>query len=412
MPSLRSVSALIAIADAVDVDGRWCFYFLENLAKRSGGTLSVSSLKRAIDDLADAGIVRKLTRSETIAFFAEDLQRGRSTYQLPCVLELLVPAEDYPDLVLGEINACRAQLGEEPLTTHNRPPLRRRPTPAQVELTPSSDRPTDCSPGDCSGEGADGSVRGTSTTGEQTRQKPRIGLFGIIERIPNKLLSAPIADRERLARAVEKLLRQGLGEAEVRVLLSGLELLWRPFPALMKRLRDIRTARRYLDGTLGRGIHGANMPTPPWSDWGEDDPFAQPEQFLVDSHGKACGTCPEHPTVRNVPGDTCAICGRLCRSVPDELMHEPAPEPNASPQGGSVPEIPEHFPPEDVALDPQMLGQIAASLNGTGRTPADEPVPRGGFWLSPGSGLSPNAQAVAARAREQIKKAPKPIDLD
>ena len=231
LPTLRSVSALMAIANVVDVDGRWCFFFLENLAKRSGGTLSVSSLKRAIDDLTDAGIVRKLTRSETIAFFAEDLKPGRSTYQLPCVLELLVPAEDYPELVLSEINACRAQLGEEPLTTHNRPSLSRRPTLAQVELTPSSDRPTDCSPSDCSGEGVAGSVRGTSTTGEQTRQKTRIGLFGIIDRIPNKLLSAPRADRERLALAVEKLLRQGLGEADVRVLLSGLERLWRPFPA-------------------------------------------------------------------------------------------------------------------------------------------------------------------------------------
>ncbi|GAB3716800.1 hypothetical protein GCM10027590_14350 [Nocardiopsis nanhaiensis] len=412
LPTQRSVSALMAIANVVDVDGRWCFFFLENLAKRSGGTLSVSSLKRAIDDLTDAGIVRKLTRSETIAFFAEDLKPGRSTYQLPCVLELLVPAEDYPELALSEINACRAQLGEEPLTTHNRPSLSRRSTLAQVELTPSSDRPTDCSPSDCSGEGVAGSVRGTSTTGKQTRKKTRIGLFGIIDRIPNKLLSAPRADRERLALAVEKLLRQGLGEADVRVLLSGLERLWRPFPALMKRLCDMRAARRYLDGTLGRGIHGARLPTPPWSDWGEDDPFTQSKQFLVDSRGKASGTCPEHPTVRNIPGDTCAICGRLCRSVPDELMHEPAPEPNASPQGGSVPEIPEHFPPEDVALGPKTLGQIAASLNDTGRTPADDPVPRGGFWLPPGPGLSPNAQTVAAWARERIKKAHKPTDLD
>ncbi|GAB3712669.1 hypothetical protein [Nocardiopsis nanhaiensis] len=132
IPTLRSLSALMAISDAVDVDGRWCFFLLENLAGRSGGTLSVSSLKRAIDDLAAAGVVRKLTRSETLDFFAEDINRGRSVYQLPCVLELLVPAEDYPELVLAEINACREELGEEPLTAHNRPPLTRRWTRAHL----------------------------------------------------------------------------------------------------------------------------------------------------------------------------------------------------------------------------------------------------------------------------------------
>lgn len=169
LPTLRSLSALLAIADAVDADGRWCYFFLENLAARSGGTLSVSSLKRAVDDLAGAGVVRKLARSEAVEFFAKDISRGRSPHRLPCVLELLVPAEDYPELVLDEINACRAELGEEPLTSHNRPSLKRRRTRAQVEPTPGSDRPTDCPPGDGSGDEVENSVRGSANTGEQNR---------------------------------------------------------------------------------------------------------------------------------------------------------------------------------------------------------------------------------------------------
>ncbi|GAA1465685.1 helix-turn-helix domain-containing protein [Nocardiopsis exhalans] len=411
LPSLRSLAALMAIANAVDADGRWCFFFLENLAQRCG-KLSVSSLKRGIEDLVEAGIVRKLTRSETIDFFAEDIKRGRSVYQLPCVLELLIPAEDYPELVLADINACRAKLGEEPLNAHNRPSLKRTGTPAQIGRAPSSDWSTDSSPGDCSDTEADGSVRGTSSTGEQTRQKPRGGLFGIIDRIPNIFLANPVADRERLALAVEKLLRQGLGEAEVRALLWGMERLRRPFPALMRRLCDMSAAHRYLSGALGRGVHGPSLPTPSWPVLGQSAPDTQPEQFPVDHQGKATGTCPEHKSTRNVPGGTCSICGRLCRSEPGQLLPEAVAELNASPPGVLLPKPPEPAPPEDAALDPQTLGRMAVSLNGTGSTPAEEPVLKGGLWLRAGSELAPNAQVLAAWARERIKQAPKPTAPD
>lgn len=341
----------------------------------------------------------------TIAeFFAKDIERGRSSYQLPCVLELLVPAEDYPDLVLEEINACRAELGEEPLTAHNRPSLKRRPTPVQSEPTPSSDRPTDCSPGDGSDAEVDGSVRGTSSTGEQTRQKPRIGIFGIIDRIPNIFLTDPVADRERLAMAVEKLLRQGLGEAEARALLSGLERLRNPFPALMRRLYDMRAAHRYLKGSLGRGVHGSGLPPPPWPEPNENTPDTQPEQFPVDGQGKATGTCLKHESTRNIPGGTCAICGQLCRSEPGQLLPQPVPELNASPKGALVPETPDLALPEDVALDPKLLGRITASMNKAGRALSDKPALRGGPWLPPGSGTSPKAQSLADSARERIKK--------
>ncbi|WP_017586269.1 hypothetical protein [Nocardiopsis ganjiahuensis] len=406
LPTLRSLAALTAIANAVDADGRWCFFLLENLAQRSSGTLSVSSLKRAIDDLAEAGIVRKLTRSETIDFFAEDIRKGRSPYRLPCVLELLVPAEDYSELVLEEINACRARLGEEPLTAHNRPRLKRRRTPAQIEPAPSSDRPTDCFPGDGSDAEVDSSVRGTSSTGEQNRQKPRSGPFGIIDRIPNTLLADPVADRERLALAVDKLLRQGLGEADVRALFSGMERLRRPFPALMWRLRHVKAACDYLNGSLGRGIHGSGLPVPPRLEPEEDDPFARPEQFPLDSQGKATGTCPEHLTVRNVPGGTCAICGRLCRSVPGELVHEPVPGAAALPEGVSVLRAVDRLSPEEkAALDSELLERMGESLSGAGRAHSFEPVPRNVRRASSGAGPTTRARTWADRAREQLEKA-------
>ncbi|WP_017580416.1 hypothetical protein [Nocardiopsis valliformis] len=405
LPTLRSLAALMAIANAVDADGRWCFFFLENLAQRCG-KLSVSSLKRGIDDLAEAGIVRKLTRSEAIEFFAEDIKRGRSPYRLPCVLELLVPAEDYSELVLEEINACRAQLGEEPLTAHNRPPLTRRPTPVQIERGPSSDRPTDCFPGDLSDTEVDGSVRGTSRTGEQTQQKPQNGLFGIIDRIQNKCLADPVADRERLAQAVDKLLRQGLSEADARALLSGLDSLRRPFPALMWRLRHMEAACDYLNGSLGRGIHGSNLPTPSWPVPGEDgDPFGRPEQFPVDSAGKAAGTCPEHHGTRNFPGGNCVICGRLCRSVPGELMHEPEPGDAGLPAEVPGLEAVRLFPAEEAALDPELLGAMGDSLNRAGRAHTFEPVPRNGHRASSGRALTAKAQRWVDRAREQLEKA-------
>ncbi|GHC81595.1 hypothetical protein GCM10007079_21720 [Nocardiopsis terrae] len=385
LPTLRSLSALLAIADVVDADGRWCYFLLENLAERSGGTLSVSSLKRAIDDLVEAGVVRKLTRSETIEFFARDIERGRSSYQLPCVLELLIPAEDYPEVVLEEINACRAQLGEEPLDSCNRPSLKRRGTPVQIEPAHSSDRPTDCFPGDCSDEGADGSVRGSESTGEQTRTKPRNGPFGLIDRIPDTFLSDPVADRVRLGAAVEKLLCQGLSVDDARGLISGLEALRRPFPALMWRMRNMRSARQYLDGLLGRGIH-SGLPAPSWPVPGEGDPFAQPERFLVDSQGRANRTCPEHGSTRNVPGGTCVICGRRCRSVPGELMHEPVPAP--SPENGPRPAKPSPAPEE--GLDPELLARMSASLSG-GSTPGPVRAPRVKRGPGQGSGISAGA---------------------
>lgn len=375
----RAVVALWAIADTVDADGRWCFFLLENMAKKPHCTLSVSSLKRAINDLVEAGIVHKLTRSEAIDFFAEDIERGRSPYQLPCVLELLVPAKDYSEQALAEINTRRARLGEEPLTEHNRPALkRRRPTPAQSEPAPSSNRATDCSPGDCSGSEVDSSVRGTSSTGEQTRQKPRSGIFSIINCIPNSFLSSPDADRNLLALALEKLLRQGLSEADARALFSGMERARRPFPMLMRRLFSMKNALDFLNGSLGQGIHASSLRTAPWPDSGRDRTSGQYQGFWLDSLGQATGTCPAHATTRNIPGGRCKICGGLCRSQPGQIVSEPARGADTpiqgSPESAPAPEPSGPPPGTEENLDPELKAQMLGSLNGGGRTPTTEPA--------------------------------------
>jgi hypothetical protein len=67
----------------------------------------------------------------------------------------------------------------------------------------------------------------------------------------------------------------------------------------------------------------------------DDDPFAKPEQFLVDRHGRADGTCPEHHNTRNFPGGDCVICGRRCRSVPVP--------PEDQPEVGQPKELPAHL---------------------------------------------------------------------
>jgi hypothetical protein len=92
-PSPRAHIAASIIADAADRDGRWCFLCLDTLVTRSGGLLSLSTAKRAIKDLIDARVIRKLPRPQVHAFFATDLDTGRRRADnLPDVLELLIPA--------------------------------------------------------------------------------------------------------------------------------------------------------------------------------------------------------------------------------------------------------------------------------------------------------------------------------
>ena len=406
LPTPRSFLLLSALADIVDVDGRWCFYHLENLAARCNGFLSVSSIKRAIDDLVEIGLVRKLDRSQTLDFFAADIARGRSVYRLPCVLELLVPAESYPEPVLAEINECRAALGEEPITPHSRPPLKPR-TPVHGEPGPGSDRPTDSFPGDSSGNGAAGSVRDSVSTGEEERQKQQNGPYGIIARIHDRCLAEPRADRQRLAMAVHRLLRQGLSVREARALFSGLDRLQRPFPALIWRMRSLEAAQAFLAGILGRGIDAPGSSPAQWPITGEAEPFSQPERFLVDSQGKATHTCPEHGSIRNEPGGTCAICGRRCRSVPDEVMHDPLPDPATRTEDEPAPAEHEAQPPAAAGegLDPWLQALMAASLAGAGgaAAPPSPPAPDVSPWKPLGSGISPQSRAIIDGLREDLE---------
>ncbi|SIO90962.1 hypothetical protein [Nocardiopsis sp. JB363] len=414
LPTARSFLLMSALADIVDVDGRWCFYYLENLPQRCNGFLSVSSLKRAADDLIEVGLANKLDRSQTLEFFADDIARGRSIHRLPCVLELLVPAEVYPESVLAEINECRAALGEEPITPHSRPPFRPK-TRAQDELGPSSDRATDSFPGDTSGNEVGGSVRDSASTGEEERQKQQNGPYGIIARIHDRFLSDPQPDRRRLTTAVDHLLSQGLGVEQARALFSGLDRLRRPFPALMLRMRSLEAAHAFLAGTLGKGMDASENswagPSTIWPNTGEPEPFALPELFLLDSQGKADETCPEHQSTRNEPGGACAICGRRCRSVPNELMHDPVPGPAAPPEDRrSDPGAPEPQPelpavPEE-GLDPRLQGLIAASLNGAGGSvpPPPPSVPDVSPWKTLGSGISPTSRAILDGLRAELGK--------
>ncbi|WP_370012398.1 hypothetical protein UIS43_03085 [Nocardiopsis sp. LDBS0036] len=141
-PTSRAFIAATVIARAADLDGRWCFLCLDTLVSRSGHLLSLSVAKRAIADLVAVGLVRKLDPGQTRAFFAGDIkERTRSHDRLPIVLELLIPAEDFPEPVREEINAVRAALGEEPLDETTRPRIRKAAT-VRIDLGDGSNRPT------------------------------------------------------------------------------------------------------------------------------------------------------------------------------------------------------------------------------------------------------------------------------
>ncbi|MFF1673165.1 hypothetical protein ACFVWN_25830 [Nocardiopsis flavescens] len=138
-PTTRAHTVASAIAEAADRDGRWCYLYLDTLTRRCGGTLSRSTAKRALRDLLHHHLVRKLPRTHLRTFFAQDLATGRRRADnLPDVLELLIPASAFTHhhpAVLEEINHARAQLGEEPLTPHNRPDLPALRTPRRTRPT-------------------------------------------------------------------------------------------------------------------------------------------------------------------------------------------------------------------------------------------------------------------------------------
>lgn len=414
-PSRRSYCVASIIARSGDCDGRYCYLFLKNMVERGGRILSESSIKRGVNELVEAGLVRKLTRQQTRTFFAQDIAEGRKWGdRLPNVLELLIPAEAYPEQVLAEINQVRAELGEEPLDETTRP-YPSVGTTGHIGTDEGADCTEDCCHSDLCSRKNPASVRDCVCTGGQDQKNSQNGPYEIIARIHHQYLSDPVADRERLTKAVDDLLDQGLSVKEARALFSGLKGLDRPFPALMSRMRDLRTAQAFLSGSLGKGINASASTSAAWSTTNDAAPFSHPEQFLLDSQGKANYTCPDHWHTRNEPGGTCAICGRLCRSVPGEVMHDPVavPAPRADPRSENEPAYADQDTEPSIApgqeLDPQLKELMVASLQEAGRSiPPPFPLPGGGFWTTLGSGISPKSRTLIAATRRRLQEAPRP----
>ncbi|MEV2275337.1 hypothetical protein AB0I72_07100 [Nocardiopsis sp. NPDC049922] len=97
-----------------------------------------------------------------------------------------------------------------------------------------------------------------------------------------------------------------------------------------------------------------------------------------------------------MPGGSCRACARPCRSVPDELVHPPAPRVAA----------PSPPPPEDVEgegadpeIDPELLARALASLEESAhRPPVPSPAP------PPGSGARRAAVAAVRRQLDDLRE--------
>ncbi|WP_116245790.1 hypothetical protein [Nocardiopsis sp. FIRDI 009] len=344
LPNSRACLVALAIAGAVDPDGRWCFLHRDTIIRRCGGHVSTSTVGRALNDLEEAALIRRLPRHQVRDFFAEDVaSRVRSADRLPDVVELMIPASAFPDRALAKINEVRAETGEEPLDANSRPhpgagtTRHREPPPRHVDAPDASDRPTDLSVTDSFSHDSSPSVRAREPQdGSVAAKAADCPTAPQLARIPDAVLRDPRADRITLDRAARRVLDEGLTPGELTMVLGDATSARRPFPALMRRLRSPEDARAYLDGRLGQGVDrqrpapipaiprprsGATAPPPPPPlPAGEPDPPADPPAFVLDSSGKAARTCPDHPGIRNTPGGTCRACDRPCRTVPGEPM--------------------------------------------------------------------------------------------
>ncbi|WP_304455414.1 hypothetical protein [Nocardiopsis sp. YSL2] len=384
IPGSSAALVAIGIAGAVDADGRWCFLRRASLVQRCGETLSPSTVGRALDELVRVGLVRKLPRSQVRDFFADDLAaEHRSPDRLPNVLELLVPAEDYPARALERINRVRAELGEEPITPATRPS----PAPGAACHPAQPTRHHDTGdPSPCTTDLSLDSSLGDASPSVRRQAPPEPAAAPLLAHVPDDALNDPDADRTALERAARRVLDEGLEPGELTAVLGNATALRRPFPALMRRLRSAGDARAFLDGRLGRGVDRAGSrgagrgesaegpaggldggpggkpggdrpcrtpvpaPTPPFGGIPlpraalDDDPFARPPEFTVDSAGTAPRTCPHHLGVRNVPGGRCRVCGGPCRSVPGELLH-PGSSESSPPEAERPGTVPDPVPP-------------------------------------------------------------------
>lgn len=406
-PTPRSYLVASAIAKICDADGRWCFMHLQTLARASGTGMSKRTVQRALEELIEAKIVRKLDAQQNRVFFWRRLSsQWHWAAHMPCVLELCIPARDFPQAQLEQINQVRRELGEELLDETTRPRLypaprkERRPRPKQApapgsnradqdtatptpdiaessysttessegghcDITPWTKCPPDPSSNDLSSPGADTSVRGTCTTGRRAH--------ALIARIPDALLNNPAGDRDLLSRAVEALAGHGLDEQQLTALLSGADQLRKPFPGLMSRLSSPQRALTFLAGRLGRGTDPAwpatGPPPPAWPEY----PEYEDAGFVLDGQGRAARTCPDHPGVRNTPGGTCRVCARPCRTEPDQPPPEPAPPAGARTEE-TTPQAAEPDPEPDCEADPELARLMLQSLDQAGKAKTGEPA--------------------------------------
>ncbi|GAA4918024.1 helix-turn-helix domain-containing protein [Streptomonospora salina] len=327
IPSSRAHTVLAILADAVDADGRWCWLRITTIAARSGGTLSTSTVKRALADLEQARLIRRLPKSAVHAFFADDLAAGRRTGdRLPDVIELLIPASAFPTQTVEEINAVRAELGECPLTPTTRPdhastnmghaaehPGRDAGSDRSPDLCPEDPHPQTTSPtGPPSSTGTipersaripeprlpDPPARGTSAD-----PAPSEAALHALRLVPDAALAFPNADRRRLALRLDSLAAQGVSWDDLKATVAAADTATRPYAALMARLAGPASAHAW----LARAPKRAEKPT------GEPDSPA-PEREIS-------AVCPSHPSIRPLASG-CPLCAA---AAPGRSTAHPAP---------------------------------------------------------------------------------------
>ncbi|HLU98434.1 MAG TPA: hypothetical protein VKZ89_16495, partial [Thermobifida alba] len=163
--------------------------------------------------------------------------------------------------------------------------------------------------------------------------------IGLLSLIPDAALARPAADRCALALRLAALADAGVERRELAAAVAGADTAARPYPALSARLASPQAVRAWNTRSLGagtevppprlRGARAGGLAAPAGFGEVERDPADTIPGFAVDSEGRAAGTCPAHPSIRNIPGEVCAVCGGMCRSFPEQDISSTAAVPSA-----------------------------------------------------------------------------------
>lgn len=170
---------------------------------------------------------------------------------------------------------------------------------------------------------------------------PSMWALGVIALVPDAALYAPDRDRAALAGRLDALTRAGVPRADLERAVRGWEDTVRPFAALTVRLASPESVRAWNARAAARSGPGhgfGGVPLGRAAGHGEEAPAQRP-RFVLDSQGTAARTCPVHPTVRNVPGGVCRVCGRPCRTEPGGPV-EAGSTSRAAPGAGPLPGLP------------------------------------------------------------------------